>query len=384
MWWAAASLRDLVPPYKTVTTLQAAKTTDALPSRAAAARERLDAWVRECVEWHFDPAAGTPFWLDYSARLGWDPRREICRFDDLSKLGPFQDDWLRGGPVRRWVPRALADRPIYVFETGGSTGIPKSRINIEDFRIDYSMFSETLNDEFFPRGANWLMLGPSGPRRLRLAVEHLAQVRGGICFCIDLDPRWVIRLIKQGQFAVLEDYKDHCIQQALTILRAKHDIKCMFTTPKLLEALCEKISLKKAGITGVFCGGTEMTRQFHRFAREELLEGADFVPTYGNTLMGLACNKPFDPADDYSIIYHAPQPRAVLQVVQPDDPSQLVEYGEWGRVRLTTLTKEFFVPGFLERDEAIRTPPVPAYPWDGVADVRPFRKLDVNVVEGVY
>ncbi len=42
------------------------------------------------------------------------------------------------------------------------------------------------------------------------------------------------------------------------------------------------------------------------------------------------------------------------------------------------------MPGFLERDEAIRTPPVPAYPWDGVADVRPFRKLEVNVVEGVY
>ncbi len=359
-------------------------TTDTLPARASAARERLDAWVRECVAWHFDPATGAPFWLDYAAKLDWDPRREICGFDDLAKLGPFQDEWLRGGPVRRWVPKAYADQPIYVFETGGSTGIPKSRINIEDFRIDYSMFSETLNDKYFPPGANWLMLGPSGPRRLRLAVEHLAQVRGGVCFCIDLDPRWVIRLIKQGQFAVLEDYKDHCIQQALTILRANHEIKCMFTTPKLLEALCERISLKKAGITGIFCGGTEMTRQFHRFAREELLEGADFVPTYGNTLMGLACNKPFDPADDYSIIYHAPQPRAVLQVVDPDHPDRLVEYGQWGRVRLTTLTKEFFVPGFFERDEAIRTPPVPNYPWDGVADVRPFRKMDVNVVEGVY
>jgi hypothetical protein len=355
-----------------------------LSTRVARARETLDAWVRECVAWHFDPSTGTPFWLDYAARLGWDPRQEIQEFADLAKLGLFQDEWLRGGPVRRWVPKAYADRPVYVFETGGSTGIPKSRINIDDFRIDYSMFSDTLNDKFFPRGANWLMLGPSGPRRLRLAVEHLAQVRGGISFCIDLDPRWVIRLIKQGQFAVLEDYKDHCIQQALTILRANHEIKCMFTTPKLLEALCEKVSLKKLGITGVFCGGTEMTRQFHRFAREELLEGADFAATYGNTLMGLACNKPFDPADDYSIIYHAPQPRAVLQVVDPEHPDRLVAYGRWGRVKLITLTKEFFVPGFLERAEAIRTPPVPAYHWDGVADVRPFRKLDVNVVEGVY
>ena len=44
------------------------------------------------------------------------------------------------------------DTPIYVFETGGSTGVPKSRINIEDFRIDYEMFSDTLPDEAFPEG----------------------------------------------------------------------------------------------------------------------------------------------------------------------------------------------------------------------------------------
>lgn len=355
-----------------------------LEGRVGHARERLDAWTREVVQWHFDPATGCPFWLDFAAKLDWDPRREIRGFADLDRFGPFQDEWLRGGPVRRWVPKGLADKPIYVFETGGSTGVPKSRINYEDFRTDYSMFSQTLRDEGFPRGSNWLMLGPSGPRRLRLAVEHLAQVRGGICFCVDLDPRWVIRLIKQGQFDTLEDYKEHVIQQALTILKAHDDVHCMFTTPKLLEALCEKISLRKAGIRGVFCGGTEMTRQFHRFAREELLEGADFAPTYGNTLMGLACHKPFDPADDYQVIYHAPQPRAVLQVVDPDRPERLVDYGRWGRVKLTTLTKEFFVPGFLERDEAIRTPPIPLYPWDGVGDVRPFRKLEVNVVEGVY
>jgi len=350
----------------------------------AEAQQRLDAWTREVVQWHFDPESGCPFWLDFAEKLNWDPRAEIQSFQDLERFGPFQDDWLRGGPVRRWVPKGYADRPIYTFETGGSTGVPKSRISVDDFRIDYSQFSETLSDEGFPHGSNWLMLGPSGPRRLRLAVEHLAQVRGGISFCVDMDPRWVIRLIKKGQIDQVEDYKEHVIQQGLTLLRAHDDIGCMFTTPKLLEALCEKVSLRQVGIKGVFCGGTEMTQQFHRFAREELLDGAEFVPTYGNTLMGLACHKPFDPADDYQIVYHAPQPRAVLRIVDPDEPSRVVDYGQRGRVKLTTLTKEFFVPGFLERDEAFCTPPISEYPWDGVADVRPFRKLEANVVEGVY
>ena len=46
---------------------------------------------------------------------------------------------------------------------------------------------------------------------------------------------------------------------------------------------------------------------------------ARFVPTYGNTLMGLACSRPLTPEDGWSITYHAPQPRAVLRVVDPDD-----------------------------------------------------------------
>ncbi len=348
------------------------------------ARAELDAWTREVVAWHFDPETGCPFWLEFAEGLDWDPREEIRGFDDLGRFGLFQDDWLRGGPVRRWVPKGLGDKAIYVFETGGSTGIPKSRISVDDFRIDYSMFSDTLDEKGFPKGANWLMLGPSGPRRLRLAIEHLAQVRGGICFCVDMDPRWVIRLIKKGDFKQLDEYKEHIVQQGLTLLRAHEDIECLFTTPKLLEALCEKVSLKQVGIKGVFCGGTEMTRQFHRFAREELLEGAHFAPTYGNTLMGLACHKPYDASDDYAVIYHAPQPRAVLRVVDPDEPSRLVDYGKWGRIHLTTLTKEFFVPGFLERDEVMRTRPILKYPWDGVSDVRPFGSLDAKVVEGVY
>ena len=149
---------------------------------AATARTALDNWVREIIEWHFSPETGCPFWLEWAQAAGWDPRQEVQTFDDLRKFPHFEDEKLRGGPLRRWVPKAYADRPTFVFETGGTTGIPKSRVAQEDFRVDYELFSETLPDTSFPRGSNWLMLGPSGPRRLRLAVEHIAQHRGGICF----------------------------------------------------------------------------------------------------------------------------------------------------------------------------------------------------------
>ncbi len=360
-----------------------------LSTQQQAAREALDAHVRDMVQWHFNPDTGCPFWLEKAASLGFDPRQEITGFGDLHRFGPFQDEWLRGGPVQRWVPKGLAGKPVFVFETGGTTGIPKSRIACDDFRTDYELFSATLPDEHFPKGANWLMLGPSGPRRLRLAVEHLAQHRGGICFCVDLDPRWVVKLIKKGWTEHLMAYKDHVIDQAVSLLSANHDIQCLFTTPKLLESLALRLeangtTIRKAGIAGIFSGGTEFTPQWNRFAHEELLDGAYMTPTYGNTLMGLAGSAPTGPHNNYKIAYYAPQPRAVLSVVDFDDPGRVVEYGETGRVKLTTLTKEFFVPGFLERDEGEREMPYDRCPWDGVSGVRPYRGFASTTTVGVY
>jgi phenylacetate-coenzyme A ligase PaaK-like adenylate-forming protein len=360
-----------------------------------AAKKKLDEHTVATMERHFHESTGCPFWLEKRRELKFDPLKEIRCYEDLKKFPPFEDDWLRGGPVERWRMRDMADRPTYVFETGGTTGVPKSRVVVDDFRIDYELFSETLPDQYFPQKSNWLMLGPSGPRRLRLAVEHLCQFRGGICFCIDLDPRWVIKLIKKGWMEHLEAYKNHCIDQAITILTANHNIKCMFGTPKLIEALCLALenrgtSLAETGITGIFSGGTEFTPQWTRYCIEELFGGPPEVsgiymtPTYGNTLMGLACSKPVTAAEKFKISYYAPQPRAVTEVVSFDDHNSVVNYGETGRVKLTTLTQEFFVPGFLERDEGEREGPCPQYPWDGVSGVRPFHKLAASTTVGVY
>jgi hypothetical protein len=209
-------------------------------------------------------------------------------------------------------------------------------------------------------------------------------VRGSSCYFIDLDPRWVKKLITNKKFEEARSYMDHVVDQAATILKNRK-ISGLFTTPKLLEALAEKVNLWDAGIRGVFCGGTTMAPQYVRFIVEEVLEGRiGFYPTYGNTLMGLAASVPLCAEDKFSTTYYAPQPRAVLRIVDPNNTTQLKAYGEWGRVELTTLTKEFFMPRFLERDEAIRREPRAPYAWDGVAEVRPFGAMEKNIVEGVY
>ena len=262
--------------------------------------------------------------------------------------------------------------------------MPKQRIGWDDYKRDYESFGDTLDDAEFPRGESWLMMGPTGPRRLRLAIEHLANYRGGSCYFVDLDPRWVKKLIANREFDQAKKYMAHVVDQAVVILKHRR-ISALFTTPKLLEALSEKLSIPDAGIKGVFCGGTEMNPQTVRFLVEEVLEDrVAFKPVYGNTLMGLAHSKPLLPEDHFSVCYYAPQPWAVLRVVDPEDTSRLVDYDQWGRVELTTLTKELFLPRFLERDEAIRRRPIEGYPWDGVGEVRPYAASKQEVVEGVY
>ncbi|MFT7680340.1 MAG: hypothetical protein ACI8QC_004346 [Planctomycetota bacterium] len=351
----------------------------------AAASAALDAHVREIIGLHFSPETGTPKWLQFAEQAGWDPRKEVQSFADLiERFDNFDGEDLRTDPHELWIPKSYAGRPFTIFETGGSTGMPKQRIGWDDYKVDYAEFSETLTEEGFPSGGYWLMVGPTGPRRLRLAIEYLANLRGSACYFIDLDPRWVKKLIKSGQADQAKDYMRHVVDQALCILKGRN-VDALFTTPRILEAIGDEISIPDAGIKGVFCGGTEMSPQNVRFLCEEVLEErVVFVPTYGNTLMGLAHHKPTLKEDDYSVTYYAPQPRAVLRVTEPEDSRGLVPHGEWGRVELTTLTPEFFLPRFLERDAALRCEPCAEYPWDGVAQVKPYSDNEETIVEGVY
>ncbi len=353
------------------------------PEAIEQARATLNTHLLEIIEWHFNPATGCHYWLDWAGK-NWDPRREVRSCEDLLKFPHFRDESLRDLQPEVWVPANFKGRPYNIFETGGTTGMPKQRIGWDDYKVDYSEFSGKIADAHFPPGGAWLMMGPTGPRRLRLAIEHLANVRGSSCYFIDLDPRWVKKILAEKKFDQAKAYMVHVVDQAVTILKNRK-VTGLFTTPKLLEALAEKVNLWDAGIRGVFCGGTSMKPQEVRFIVEELLENRiGFYPTYGNTLMGLAASVPLQPEDEFSVTYYAPQPRAMLRVVKPSVTNEVVGYGEFGRVELTTLTKEFFMPRFLERDEAIRRAPRPPYAWDGVGDVRPFGAMEKNIVEGVY
>ncbi len=61
------------------------------PNAIKAAQEKLDAHVREIVLWHFSPETGSPFWLDWARKAGWNPASEVKCFNDLLPFPDFQD-----------------------------------------------------------------------------------------------------------------------------------------------------------------------------------------------------------------------------------------------------------------------------------------------------
>ena len=188
------------------------------------AQTQLDAHLREIIAWHFSPESGCPYWLDWATK-NFDPHKEVSCFADLiAKFPHFQDESLRDLQPEVWVSAQFKGKPFNIFETGGTTGMPKQRIGWNDYKVDYSEFSDKISDEHFPRNHYWLMMGPTGPRRLRLAIEHLANVRGSSCYFIDLDPRFVKKVISNKQFDVARAYMDHVVDQAVTILKHRNNV----------------------------------------------------------------------------------------------------------------------------------------------------------------
>ena len=55
------------------------------------AQEKLDAHLREIIQWHFSPDTGCPFWLEWTGK-NFDPRKKIQTFANMMKFPHFQNE----------------------------------------------------------------------------------------------------------------------------------------------------------------------------------------------------------------------------------------------------------------------------------------------------
>ncbi len=347
----------------------------------------LDEWTQKIICWHFHPDTGSPFWLKRKKRLKFDPINDIKTYHDLKQFGVFNEDELKEIPADELIPKGYScgkNTNCKVFETGGTLGIAKRIIDCEYRNKIAYWLSYSLNIHGFSEEGNWLHLGPAGPHVIGHTTGKLANIRNGLCYYIDIDTRWIKHCIKKGYSELLDEYIDHVLTQAIAILETQR-ISFIFTTPQLLQRLCEKILFReKYHLKGIVCGGTHITPDFHKLLRKEIVADIPLCFVYGNTLMGVAPQEPFNEKNGWDIKYYSFFPYFTIKVVDPENPLQEVGYGKTGRIMITVLNKDYFIPNLLERDEGIRIPGNGLYPWDGVANVKPYKKLEEQIIEGVY
>ncbi|MFI6638961.1 phenazine antibiotic biosynthesis protein [Streptomyces sp. NPDC050504] len=351
-------------------------------------RPEPDELIRAAMEWHFHPDTGSRFWLERAATLPFDPRRDVRTHEDL-RLFPNVAAELRDVRAEDLVPRGYGKTPdvVGVFESGGTTGAPKRVVLLRDWLERMLHWSDAnLDAHGFPRGADWLGLVPTGPHIVGEYFRGSAATHGRHGFTVDLDPRWVKKLLASGRGADAGAYAEHLVDQAGTVLRTQ-DVGVLTITPPLLERLARRDDLAELvneKIRAIRWGGTQLDPDSRHLYKTEVFPETALCGNYGSTMiLGFAGERP-DLPEDSGCVFDAYDPYVTFSVVDPDTLTP-VPYGERGRVLVHHVSKSFLLPNNLERDTAVRTAPLPGHTGDAVADIAPVETFeDEAVIEGVY
>jgi phenylacetate-coenzyme A ligase PaaK-like adenylate-forming protein len=347
-----------------------------------------DEFVRAAMRWHIDPATGSRYWLDRADRLAFDPRHDVKGVDDLS-LFPDLTDELRDVPVTDLVPRGYgADaRLVNVFDSGGTTGAPKRVVQLDDWvRHSTRQVDTRLRAHGLPVGAQWLTVAPTGPHLVGDVLQRAAAALGGPALSVDMDPRWVKKLIAAGRSDEVESYTDHLVEQCRRILLTQDIGVLAATTPLLARFAREDDLLERINdsVEAIVWGGTHMDPDTRHLLATEVFPDVPLIGMYGNTMMltallerpGLDASQPcvFDPVSPY----------VFLSVVAPGTGERVAD-GERGQVVVSHVSKSMLIPNNAERDTAVRMRPADGQTGDAVADVAPVPAVrGETVIEGVY
>lgn len=346
-----------------------------------------DEYVRAAMEWHFNPDTGSPFWLRRAETLDFDPRSDVKSHDDLA-LFPNVANEFRDVPIEDLIPRGYGDKPpiLGVYESGGTTGAPKRVVFLSDWweRL-LAELHPRLDVLGMPRGVNWLVTTPDGPHVVGETMRRLAMDRGGVPFFIDLDPRWVKRLIGAGKADEADAYMAHLFDQARLLLRTQKIGVLMITGPMLarLAQHDDLLELVRAQVSAIMWGGATLDPDTRDLLRTEVFPDIALIGGLGSTMIG---SGPVleRPGTAETPVFDPLPPAITFSVVDPRTREK-VAYGERGQVIMNHVSRSLLLPNNLERDLALRVEALPGMVGDALSEVRPVQVFeDEDVIEGVY
>ncbi|HSZ29337.1 MAG TPA: AMP-binding protein [Pseudonocardiaceae bacterium] len=344
-------------------------------------------FIQAAMQWHFHPATGSPYWLRRATTLDFDPRTDVKNVEDLA-LFPNIVNELRDVRVEDLIPRGYGPNPdvVGIYESGGTTGAPKRVVFLRDWSDRATAWmSSQLDAHGVPRNVNWLSVMPTGPHAAGTSLAGQAMQRGGLLFTVDMDPRWVKKLIAAGKADEAVAYAEHLVEQAGFLLRSQ-DVGVLMTTPPLLERIArhdELVELINQKVSAIQTGGAHMDADTHSLFRTEVFPDVTLVNVYGSTMI-LGGSAERLGGQDGPCVFDPPSPFITFAVIDPDTGTP-VAYGQRGQVVMNHVSKAMLLPNNLERDMATRIEPPTGQVGDSVADVTPVATFDnETVIEGVY
>ncbi|WP_201797004.1 hypothetical protein [Vibrio sp. vnigr-6D03] len=344
--------------------------------------------LKKVIAFHFSPETGSPFWLEKRKKFNFDPLKDINNLSDL-RLFPDVSEDLKHVDAESLIPRGLLSAEIAgIYESGGTTGKPKKVVAFDEWLNNLVTWRvENVSHSQEEKPLNTLAVVPSGPHIVGEINKRRAKAYGGYYFTVDMDPRWVKKLLHEKQFDVANQYSQHIIKQIEDIL-SNQDIGYLIATPPLLEniaknkPLTEKLNRTLKVITW---GGTQMDPDTLDYLKEHVFPDVEFNASYGSTMiLGEARARMGEEYQD-NPIFDSFSPNVLFEVIDVEKAENTVEYGSRGRVLMHHLTRYAFLPNILERDTAIRLPRNDGLVGDAVAMVEPLQEVGgVEVIEGVY
>jgi acyl-coenzyme A synthetase/AMP-(fatty) acid ligase len=351
-------------------------------------RPEPNEFLRAALRWHFSPQTGSPFWLEQAQTLDFDPVTDIHTFADLALFPNIAGD-LRDARAEDLLPRGYQPSPevVGVYDSGGTTGAPKRVLLVREWVARLLAWSSAqLDGHGVPRNVNWLMAVPSGPHMVGETFIRLAAFRHGLAFPVDMDPRWVKKLLAEDRRSEAAAYTDHLVYQLAYPLESQ-DIGVLLVTPPVLERLARRedlVALVRKKVSAIMWVGTQMDADTRHLYRTEVFPGIVLCSGFGNTMMLGHTTERHGLNDGDPCVYDPFSPYMSFTVIDPDT-GKPVDYGERGRIMMHHVSKSLLLPNNLERDFATRIEPLPGQVGDSVADIAPVAEFENQaVIEGVY
>ncbi len=347
----------------------------------------IDAYISDIVKLHGDKKKGSPYWIKWQEKTGIDITSIDC-IDDLSILSLHEPDVFKvesGLTSLDLIPKSLRDQRGTLFPTvsSGTTSVKKTALRNSEYRIGSAQWwSYNLDYYKIPRGLDCFGVGTA--QFWGKNVEDSINARNGIFYPIYVETRGVKNVLvevtklksagrEEEALEIMGKTFGPMIEETARIVTSIQPGIMSNPATIYLEVLPLMPGDWREKLQCAIVGGDSFGPEAFKTITE-MYPKAKVIPYFGHFLTGAAFHRPNKSikkvtglkSKPFDCNYYPSYPWNITTVI--DDKKEVVDFGEEGRLVLTTLDKALLWRGL--EDVVDRLPPCSDLSWEGFRNAR--------------